>query len=248
MTSEGQDRPNRDDAGGSGAVNALMTLSELAAYLRVAEKTVLRMVKRGDLPGTKVSGQWRFMRGVIDEWLMSGMKSSAPDDLFQMLAQDDVSVPLSRLLGYESIVVGMGAAPQREVLEALVAPLHAQGVVRDGDAYLRALLAREELASTAMGRGVALPHAREPGVGASGAGIVCGVAPEGIDFGAPDGGAVQLFFLICADSVQLHLRLMARVGLVLRDQETTGRLKRAATRDDVVAALLDFEQRQLVSG
>ena len=170
---------------------SLMTVGDLAAYLRVAEKTVLRMVGRGDLPGTKVSGQWRFMRSVIDEWLMSGMRTAVNDDLFALLGQDDVSVPLSRLLNESSIVVDLQPTEPRELLSALVQPLFKQGVVSDAEAYLEALLRREGLVSTALGGGVALPHSREPGVGLRGSGLVCGICSQGVDFSAP-GGILQI--------------------------------------------------------
>jgi len=47
----------------------LMTLEEVAAYLRVTEKTIYRLLKRGGIPATKVGHQWRFNKASIDEWL-----------------------------------------------------------------------------------------------------------------------------------------------------------------------------------
>ena len=47
----------------------LMTVQELADYLRVTEKTIYRLLKRGKIPATKVGRQWRFKKTVIDEWL-----------------------------------------------------------------------------------------------------------------------------------------------------------------------------------
>ena len=47
----------------------LMTVEEVARYLRVTEKTIYRLLKRGKIPATKVGHQWRFEKGAIDEWL-----------------------------------------------------------------------------------------------------------------------------------------------------------------------------------
>ena len=47
----------------------LMTVEEVAAYLRVTEKTIYRMLKRGSIPASKVGHQWRFDKAAIDEWL-----------------------------------------------------------------------------------------------------------------------------------------------------------------------------------
>ncbi len=46
-----------------------MTVQEVAVYLNVDAKTVYRLVQRGDLPGFKVAGTWRFKRGDIDRWI-----------------------------------------------------------------------------------------------------------------------------------------------------------------------------------
>lgn len=46
-----------------------MTVREVASYLNVDEKTIYRLAKRGDLPGFKVAGTWRFKKGDINEWI-----------------------------------------------------------------------------------------------------------------------------------------------------------------------------------
>lgn len=53
---------------------AIMTVKEVAEYLRIDESTVTRLAKRGDLPGKKVGYLWRFNRDVIDEWLRMSRK------------------------------------------------------------------------------------------------------------------------------------------------------------------------------
>ena len=47
----------------------VLTLKEVAALLKIAERTAYMMVQRGDLPGFKVGGQWRFKRKDIDAWM-----------------------------------------------------------------------------------------------------------------------------------------------------------------------------------
>lgn len=55
-----------------------MTVREIADYLNVDEKTVYRLAKRGDLPGFKVAGTWRFRKGDIDEWIERQKLAAAP--------------------------------------------------------------------------------------------------------------------------------------------------------------------------
>jgi excisionase family DNA binding protein len=62
----------------------IMTLAEMADYLKVAKRSLLRMAQRGDIPATKVASQWRFMRTVVDDWLITRMKA-LPDRELQTL-------------------------------------------------------------------------------------------------------------------------------------------------------------------
>ena len=50
-------------------LETLMTLEEVAIFLRLSKDTVYRMVQAGKIPASKVGTQWRFKRGVVDEWL-----------------------------------------------------------------------------------------------------------------------------------------------------------------------------------
>ena len=89
----------------------LMTVEEMAGYLRVTEKTIYRLLRQGKIPATKVGKQWRFERASIDEWLRQssvGAKASILiiDDeevvrlLFKRILED---------LGHTTITAGTGA-------------------------------------------------------------------------------------------------------------------------------------------
>lgn len=55
-----------------------LTVREVASYLGVDEKTIYRLVKRGELPGFKVAGTWRFKKGDIDQWIERQKLAAAP--------------------------------------------------------------------------------------------------------------------------------------------------------------------------
>lgn len=63
----------------------LMTLEEVADYLRLSKKTVYRLIQRRDIPAVRVSGQWRFDRNIIDEWL----RNKSTNRRFSILVVDD---------------------------------------------------------------------------------------------------------------------------------------------------------------
>ncbi len=58
----------------------VLTLKEVATLLKIAERTAYMMVQRGDLPGFKVGGQWRFKRSAIDAWMEEQMRLGRSDE------------------------------------------------------------------------------------------------------------------------------------------------------------------------
>ena len=86
------------------------------------------------------------------------------------------------------------------------------------DTLLRALHEREQLHSTGIGDGIALPHARNALVGLVDQPIIIfGRHNPGIPYGAIDGKPAQLFFLLIAPTVTQHLGMLARISRVLNN-------------------------------
>jgi excisionase family DNA binding protein len=61
--------------------SSALTVREVAGYLNVDEKTIYRLAKRGDLPGFKVAGIWRFKKGDIDQWIEQQKLAAAPEKM-----------------------------------------------------------------------------------------------------------------------------------------------------------------------
>ena len=124
----------------------IMTLREVAEYLRLAERTVLRMAKRGELPAAKIASQWRFLRSVIRDWVAGQMQCLAP--------VDNIEAPLyslDEILPRSLMRFSIEAAPKEGVLRQLVAPLEASGRLQDSRRFLTGCLERE--AHLALGPG-----------------------------------------------------------------------------------------------
>ena len=105
---------------------------------------------------------------------------------------------------------------------------------RDVDTLFKALKAREALCSTCVDEGVAIPHSRNAIVGLVKDPVIAYGRHEGIEFGAIDGKPVQHFFLLCAPTVQQHLRLLSRLARMLHDPAFLGKLNAAQTPKDVL--------------
>jgi len=113
---------------------------------------------------------------------------------------------------------------------------------------LRALQEREQLHSTGVGDGIALPHARNALVGlVDRPVIVFGRHPQGVPYGAIDGVPARLFFLLIAPTVTQHLAMLARISRLLRDPKLRQNLLAADRPEKVIALIREAEAKMLSS-
>jgi fructose-specific phosphotransferase system IIA component len=138
-------------------------------------------------------------------------------------------MPLADRLAVERVQLDLPAQTKEQVLDELVALLVREGLVRDGEAVLGALLERESVGSTGIGHGVAIPHGRSAELDAPL--LVLGRTRTPVDFDAIDGQPAQLFFLLVAPETgsNEHLHLLSRIARLMRDAETRQALMEAPT-------------------
>jgi PTS system nitrogen regulatory IIA component len=220
----------------------IMTLAELANYLKVAEKTVVRMAREGKIPGTKVASQWRFMRSLVDDWLEKRMQPVTRTNLFELIKHAPEVVPVSRLVSPELMLFNINPGPVEKVLEQLIKPLEKNGLIDDRKQYLKLLIQREQLHSTAIAPHVAIPHARTPAdASLKKSALVVGISPDGVDFGAGDALKTHVFILICSEDEVVHLRLLAKISRLLSQKTMIKRLMTCANSEQVIALLAEAE-------
>jgi PTS system nitrogen regulatory IIA component len=219
----------------------IMTLGEVAEYLQLAEKTVLRMAQRGEIPAAKVASQWRFLRSVVRDWLAGQMYTGTPSAAESAVRAGRRLLPLSRMIRPELLTLDLAPGPKEDVLRQLLEPLRRSGFAKDPTRLLDSLLNRERMMTTAIGQGVALPHPRRviPGMFRE-PGIALGICREGTDFEAVDDQLVHLLFLICATRDELHLQLLAQVSLLTKDQKVVAELSRATTTEQATALISEY--------
>jgi PTS system nitrogen regulatory IIA component len=226
-----------------GDTGEIMTLSEVAVYLRLAEKTVLRMVHKGQIPCAKVASQWRFLRSMMDDWLIAKMRVVPQNDLARLIESSPEVVPLSRLLKAEYVILDIRPGTKEDVLHQLVQPLLRSQFIDRGGPFVDKLLERERIVSTAVGKGVAIPHLRNPQENPGGGPLlVVGICREGTDFEAPDGEKTHLFFLLCTDSEVVHLRVLAKVNRIAGRKDAMARLICAESPAEVLQVLIRADQ------
>jgi mannitol/fructose-specific phosphotransferase system IIA component (Ntr-type) len=152
---------------------------------------------------------------------------------------------LSELLAPAAIQLHLAGRHRDEVLAELVHQIpEISGQPGARQTLLLALQDREQLHSTGIGDGVALPHARNALVGLVDKPIlVFGRHESGIPYGAIDGAPARLFFLLVATTVTEHLSMLARLSRLLRDAKLRKALLAATTAEDVRSLLRDAETK-----
>ena len=153
------------------------------------------------------------------------------------------SVVLGDLLQPEAVNLNLKSADRESVLGELVNQIpELSGQPEARQTLLRALHEREQLHSTGIGDGIALPHARNALVGlVEHPIIVFGRSAEGIPYGAIDSVPARLFFLLIAPTVTQHLAILARLSRVLRDPKLRRNLLAADKPDQVIALIREAE-------
>jgi PTS system nitrogen regulatory IIA component len=216
----------------------IMTLQEVAQYLKISERSVLRMAQRGEIPVIKIANQWRFMQTLIDDWLMSRMKNASKPPLVRMIEQSEIILPLSRLLKPEHIIFHIKPGSIESVLSQLIEPLVKSKTIIDAKKLFTYLKEREDMASTALGNGVALPHPRNPCIcRITEPSVVVGICEEGTFYNSLDGSKTRLFFLVCTDSDIVHLKIMSKLAYLMKDNNTINGIIDAKNEKEVLELL-----------
>ena len=153
------------------------------------------------------------------------------------------SMVLSDLLQPATINLNLKSADREAVLAELVNQIPELATQLDArQTLLRALHEREQLHSTGIGDGIALPHARNALVGlVDHPIIVFGRHPDGIPYGAIDAVPARLFFLLIAPTVTQHLAILARLSRVLRDPKLRRSLLAADKPEKIIALVREAE-------
>ena len=132
------------------------------------------------------------------------------------------------LLKADAIALNASVSTKDEAIDKMVA-LHAgAGNLNDAETYKGAILARESQSSTAIGEGIAVPHAKSDSVKVPGLAAI--TVPGGVDYGAPDGMPSDILFMIAAPlDGDLHLEILSRLMVMLMDPAFCAKLRAAKT-------------------
>lgn len=208
------------------AEHEILTLEEVAEYLRVSERTVYDWANKGEIPCGKLGTTWRFKRSEVERWVDSKLTQPKKPVRAETISLRDVLTPERVLM--------LQCETKEDALNALVDSLGSAPEVKDAEELRREVFEREALMSTGIGFGIGVPHVRLASV----KNLVLAVAVndrEIGDYASLDERPVRIICMVAARDNQhtQYLKALAAISTLMKE---------SAVRD----ALLDAENSEAV--
>ena len=153
------------------------------------------------------------------------------------------------LVPLNGVVYPLKATSRDSVIRNLVKVADDAGLVYAKDELLTEIKSREDLCTTALIPGVALPHPRHPlPYDIAQSFIIVGLTASGVPYGAKDGSQTRLFFLICCKDDRTHLHVLSRIGGMLHDPSAIEALLTAQSSLELGQKLEELERKAIEAG
>lgn len=204
----------------------ILTIEEVAKYLRVSERTVYDWAQKGEIPSGKIGTVWRFKRSEIEKWVNDRLSSP------EAVSSGSSSVHVKSILSPDRVLF-IDRFNKRDALAELAENLATAPQIKRKSDLLTEILKREELMSTAIGRGIAIPHVRLSTITDLVMSVgICHVPIA--DFQTIDDTPVNLLFMIAAAYNQhsYYLKTLSYFSAKLRQKELRESLLSAPTTED----------------
>jgi PTS system nitrogen regulatory IIA component len=208
----------------------ILTIDEVAKYLRVSERTVYDWAQRGEIPSGKIGTVWRFKKSEIEQWVNDRLAAEKMIPRFGSVQVESVVSP--------DRILFLNYSAKRDVLSALADNLANAPQVKNRRELAAEILKREELMSTAIGRGIAIPHVRLASI--TDLVVSVGVSQTDIiDFQPLDDEPVRLVFMIAAAYNQhaYYLQTLSFFSARLKNRELRNSILGAKTPQEVYSFL-----------
>jgi PTS system nitrogen regulatory IIA component len=219
-----------------------LTVRQAAELLKVSEKTIYRWIKQGRTPALRLNGRIRLQRSELLEWATANRINVAPAAYQGGEDERTSCAGLEEALRDGGIYYRVGGHDVFSVLRSVVDIIPvAEGVSREQ--LFRVLLARESLVSTSAGRGISIPHPRNPLLMLTGRSTVslC-FLEQPVDFHALDGQPVHTLFVVISPGIHTHLQLIARIAFALQQPFFMELIEEQASREEILKAAGEIDR------
>jgi PTS system nitrogen regulatory IIA component len=211
--------------------NDILTIEEVAKYLRVSERTAYDWAQKGEIPAGKIGTVWRFKKSEIEKCVNDRLSANK-------LLPRNGAIHLETILSPERILF-LDFSTKRDALLALAGSLSRSPQIKNSQELSDEILKREELMSTAIGRGIAIPHVRLSSV--TDLVVAVGISKTGIiDFQALDDEPVRLLFMIAAAYNQhaYYLQTLSYFSARLKNRDLRTALLEAKSAEEAYKLLV----------
>ena len=208
----------------------ILTIDEVAKYLRVSERTVYDWAQRGEIPSGKIGTVWRFKKTEIENWVNERLSGNRFLSRTEEIHPETIISP-DRIIFLDKFL-------KNDVLLTLAENLSTAPQIKNPQELKTEILKREELMSTAIGLGIAIPHVRLSSV----TDLVVSVGISNVDitdFRALDDEPVRVLIMIAAAN-NLHayyLKTLSFFSSLLKDRDLFNALLEAKTPSKVYTLL-----------
>jgi nitrogen PTS system EIIA component len=210
-----------------------LTVRDVSKLLNISERTLYRWIKEEKIPAYRIHDQYRFNRSEILEWATANKIGVSHEIFKEPLDSSVVESKLTEALTKGGIHYRIDGKDKESVLRAVVGIMQLPEKI-DREFLLKVILAREELGSTAIGDGIAIPHARNPLVFNIPFTVISLCFLEHpIDFGAIDGKSVFCLFTLITPTVRIHLQMLSQLAYVLRDAKVKELIGAQGSREEI---------------
>ena len=208
----------------------ILTIEEVAKYLRVSERTVYDWAQKGEIPSGKIGTVWRFKKSEIENWVNERLSGGTKP------ASSGNRIQVKNILSPDRIIF-LNHSTKHDALIELAENLTTAPQVKDAQELSSEILKREELMSTAIGCSIAIPHVRLASV----TDLVMSVGiskVDIIDFQTIDDMPVRLLFMIAAyNQHAYYLQTLSFFSTKLKNQDLRNGLLKSSSASEAYKLL-----------
>ena len=229
----------------------MLNLKNAAEHVHMDANELRHVAQRGEIEFDEHGGDFWFEHRVLDEWAQRNLLASCRKEqlrqhsvmLEEQRRSNSSDWRVWRLFAPTGIVLDVPGKAKAGILRDMTDLADATGLVYDPDSLFKELVAREAIASTAVGEGAAFLHPRfhDPYMFEDTL-IAYGRSERPVFFGAADGQGTRHFFLVCSTDHETHLHILARLAVMAHATDFLARLDEAASAEEVIAAIREAEE------